>query len=1292
MYQAILRTPLLLFFLISTISFSFSQSPETIRFKAVRASEEEGKIYDSYFKSYTLATLSRAKVADLLKSKNHFSTLSLAFKDQEFRFELEAFDLRSADFTLRAATDTGVVELPREPNMTYRGNTIQGGFDVRITANERCFYGMIAQAHDVLYIEPAKRLAPSAPEDQFLIYWESDNLKKFPLSMCGTKDRPIFQGNPEEDAGHEIIHDAGSRACKTVQIALADDHFMFNTYGSVQACMDHNMAVINNVLTNYDFEFNDDLQFSIVTIFVATSDANDPWTNSTSIDAVLDDFTAWGPSGFGTTHDVASLWSSRDFDGNVIGLAWLDAVCTNFKYNVLQDFTNNANFLRVLQAHEMGHNFSAVHDPSGSTTIMAPVVNNTNTWSALSISDINSYIAGISCLGPCAPPAPPVADFSGNPTNGCAPMTVSFTDLSSNNPTSWSWSFPGGTPSSSTSQNPTVTYNNPGSFNVSLTATNANGSNTKTKTNYIVVGNFPFADFDYTVDEFTVDFDNLSQFGTSYFWNFGDGGTSTQANPIHVYNEDGTYTVTLTTSNSCGSDTYSVTINIITQPFADFSSDIHSGCDPIEVQYFNFSSDNAVSFFWSFPGGSPPTSTAFEPTIVYEIPGTYNVSLTAYNAAGEDTYTAFAYITVFPQPEADFTWVANGLSVSFNSGPSTGDQFFWNFGDGQTSTQANPVHLYAQGGTYNVLLNVTNSCGTNSITLTVTVNGAPTASFSSNTNYGCAPLIVQYTNTSAGNPTSFSWVFEGGIPATSTQANPVVTYNAPGIYDVQLTVTNPSGSNTIIQNDYIEVESPTVSNFSSVVTGYVATFTNLSQNATSYQWNFGDGQTSTESNPAHLYNQDGIYVVTLISIGICGNDTTTALVSIQTPPVAGFTYQQSDVCVPVVVNFTNLSSPNATSFAWTFPGGNPGTSNLPNPIVTYNSTGLFDVTLIAYSPGGSDTIVWPQLVTVGDVPNAAFLLATNEMTVNFTNQSTDADGYVWLFGDGQNSTEQNPSHTYASYGTYTVLLIASNLCGADTMSVVIELSTVPNSFFSYSAHDGCAPFQVQFIDQSQNNPTSWLWTFEGGDPATSSQQNPLVTYNTPGQYFVSLLVQNAQGSDVLVLDDLIQVSGAPDATFNHTQTENVVSLEYPGIDYDSLKWSFGDGRTDNSLNPTVEYSVSGQYQISLIVYNACGTDTTSLWVTIDITATHDPAQLPGNWQVRPNPVTDILTLYGEPVTEGKMEVILRDIDGKTVRRDVWSHGHGVATKQIPVDHLPAGLYLIELRDHHVSSFLRVVHL
>ena len=156
---------------------------------------------------------------------------------------------------------------------------------------------------------------------------------------------------------------------------------------------------------------------------------------------------------------------------------------------------------------------------------------------------------------------PPVANFTGTPTSGTAPLTVSFSDSSTGSPTSWSWDFgDGGT---STAQNPSYTYNNPGDYTVTLTVTNSAGNDTLVRPDYISVsspGSPPVADFSGTPTSgtapLTVSFsDSSTGSPTSWSWDFGDGGTSTAQNPSYTYNNAGDYTVTLTVTNAFGNDT-----------------------------------------------------------------------------------------------------------------------------------------------------------------------------------------------------------------------------------------------------------------------------------------------------------------------------------------------------------------------------------------------------------------------------------------------------------------------------------------------------------------------------------------------------------------------------------------------------------------------------------------------------------------------------------------------------------------------------------------------------------------
>jgi PKD repeat protein len=400
----------------------------------------------------------------------------------------------------------------------------------------------------------------------------------------------------------------------------------------------------------------------------------------------------------------------------------------------------------------------------------------------------------------------PAADFSASPTSGNSPLTVNFSDLSSNGPTSWSWDFGDG--GSSTAQNPTHVYAAAGTYTVSLTAANGSGSNTATKVNYISVTTTPpapVADFSASptsgTPPLTVNFTDLSSNGpTSWSWDFGDGAASTAQNPTHVYAAAGTYTVSLTATNGSGSNT-ATKVNYISvtttppAPVADFSATPTSGSSPLTVNFSDLSSNGPTSWSWDFGDGG--SSTAQNPTHVYASAGTYTVSLTATNGSGSNTATKVNYISVTttpPAPVADFsaspTSGSAPLTVNFtdlsSNGPTT---WSWAFGDGGTSTAQNPTHVYAAAGTYTVSLTATNGSGSNTATkvnyITVTGAGVPTFRSAS----------------SAANPTATTLP----IPAPSGVVSGDVLIASVDVRG-NPTITAPSGWNLIrldlIQNSF----------------------------------------------------------------------------------------------------------------------------------------------------------------------------------------------------------------------------------------------------------------------------------------------------------------------------------------------------------------------------------------------------------------------------------------------------------------------------------------------------------
>jgi gliding motility-associated-like protein len=837
----------------------------------------------------------------------------------------------------------------------------------------------------------------------------------------------------------------------------------------------------------------------------------------------------------------------------------------------------------------------------------------------------------------------PVADFSNNDSSGCDIVIVSFTDLSSNNPTSWKWNFGNGV--NSTLPNPTCAYTNPGTYTVKLVVKNASGEDSITKTNLITVFKSPTVR--YTASKlnscppFTIFLTDNTTPGSSglvtWQWDFGDGSFSNSQNTSHTYNNTGTFFISLKVTDVNGCIGFSIntdSVKIHPAPVAGFTSNAQTSCfPPFTVNFTNTSTGNSsLTYLWSFGDGS--TSNAVNPNHTYNNIGSYNVSLTVTDTSGcVNTLNIPGYINI----TGPLTYKANfsvsdttscSSSVIFTDLSSVGTNLWrWYFGDGGSSTQQNPTHAYVSSGTYTVTFIASNNlpCASQPSdtmikTIHVIIFNKPVANFSVDDSIGCnAPFTVNFTDLS---PSATTWNWDFGDGATSTDENPTHTYNSVGTHVATLTITDSNGCTAIkTKNIYMSVPSPSFIVSDTIgCAPLTVNFTNLSTSnypITNYLWNFGDGGTSNLINPSHVYSDSGSFSVTLTVIDIngCQNSIIYKYIKTGIKPNANFFSNDTNVCHITIVGFNNTSSIYANYFHWKF--GDSTESFDKNPGHQYQDTGYFSVTLITGFNGCYDTLVrhnyihiWPPIARFMGVPRIS---CTAPLTVSFTDLSLGADTYTWFFGDGSPvSNLKNPTHTYTSPGFYNVKLIVSSLkspfCldSADYFQYIIISEIIPG--FTQSGIYTCMHNTITFTDSSYANTaiSKYAWDFGDGyrdtvfSPTIVHQFDSAGTFNITHTVFDILNCNNS-----ITKNSFITVYKNPIASFTIDTTYGCVplnvafnplpSIVYPPAVLTRWEWNFGDGSplVIDSTGQVIHHiytvpSYPGNYCISLRIIDSKG--------------------------------------------------------------------------------------------------------
>jgi PKD repeat protein len=668
--------------------------------------------------------------------------------------------------------------------------------------------------------------------------------------------------------------------------------------------------------------------------------------------------------------------------------------------------------------------------------------------------------------------AAPEAGFDYNTV--CFGETTNFNDQSSgggSNLSSWFWKF--GDNNTSQSQNPSNTYLTPGNFDVTLIVTSVNGC-IDSIVRTIQVMPLPTVSFNVNMPacvNMPVYFNNNCINAQSYLWNFGDGATSSQFEPTHTYLSEGTYLVVLVAASSFGcteSDSMEIFITG-PPPLPHFDLTPKEGCSPLTI-YFSIDStyyDDVSSYHWDFGNGItsneliPPDSLIYSGSLYGDT--VYYISFASFNFCAYLTYSDS--ILVHPKPLSAFEmlhdWDCTPVEVQFkNFTRGLPDSFYWELGDGTTTTEFEPLHTYTTGNSstlYTIKLNSSNACGTDTLSRDLLVKpNTVDAFFSVDKFKGCEKDTFYFSNFSTDTSSigifNISWDFGDG--QGSSLPNPYHIYNQEGTFIVRLHVDNGCGHDDMYDSIFVNPNPQiTIHMNNEACVGEILYFDYTSDIEIAGKiWYFGDGDSSVLSNPNHAYQQEGIYEVILSGLSAYGFPICTGVAIREIlikPTPAAHILPDTAGCAPLLITFQGDSG---SYHLWNF-----GENELfiSNPTHVFENPGLYTVSLISENNSmcrDMDSIA----IRVFPHPESQFTFTSSggyPELLTFINISTGATECFWDFGNGLTSTSWDVPEPieYSNNGNYIISLVTLNQYGCfDTTEVIYPVTFkglfVPNAF------------------------------------------------------------------------------------------------------------------------------------------------------------------------------------------------------------------------------------------------------
>ncbi len=823
-------------------------------------------------------------------------------------------------------------------------------------------------------------------------------------------------------------------------------------------------------------------------------------------------------------------------------------------------------------------------------------------------------------------------------TAGCAPFTVlfnSFAQTSVPGPSvapypypisSYTWNFGDGSPTS-TAPMPAHTYTAAGTYFVTVNIVTANGC-TATATITILVGNPPVVTFTGSPLHLCYHNNNVSFVSTiitgpvdDYLWQYGDGGSDHGLFPTinHHFTIPGLFSVTLTPSyHGCpGPPVVLTNYVLIDSPM----SIIHDSvlCSPAKRVYFGDSSLGDDTHLWIFGDGSA-NSTANNPIHDYPLPISYTATLTTYNIASGCRDTTSRAIDLH-RPVVTFTTpdtaVCRDSFVLFTSSVTGGIalSYLWHsFGHSADSTSSTYLDTFHIPGIYSIRLIISdqNYCLDTAIRTNYLLVAKPVATFSVAPPSGCWPLTAVFTDHATDVAGTFftNYIWNFGDTYTSTGPSPTVThlYTTVGTMTITEIVTDNIGCKDTIALPLVTIYKPTAAFSASTIHPCLndnVTFTNTSSTTASSFWTFGDGGTSTVTNPVHAYTATGTYTVRLVATDThgCHDTLTRTSYIIVTQPHASFYMDDStSICPPLTVHFTNTSV-GALFYSWKL--GDGSSSTTMNPTNLYITTGYDTVRLIVSNTWGCKDTTYGHVSIFGYA--GAFSYTPDSgcvpLTVHFSATISNVPNIIWDFSDGYTSSASmvdTISHTYLNPGAYLPKLILSDNTGCQNSSKGIDTIKVDGVFpgFTTKPNPVCLGESINLLDTSSSywsTVVSWSWTYNG---TTSNLPSPSVTYTAVGTYPVTVIATDGWGCTAVATHDVAVflppvITISPDTIICLGDAATLYG--YGGVSY---TWAGPGSLSCTNCNPTqVTPIVVSQYTVTGTDIHGCtNTDTTTVFL------------------------------------------------------------------------------------------------